>query len=113
MVERRKYPRYKFTHRVVYSDVSKTYKVRSEGKTRTEDVSRGGVRMKLNDVIDAGKTLSMRIYNSLHEDPVDAEARVVWSKKMPGDSAAAGLAFTRIGWVESDKLFKPAITDKQ
>ncbi len=107
MVERRKYHRYEVSHRVIYRDPSQAYKLRREGETETVDVSRGGVRIKLNNLITQGKILKLKIYNASHNEPVDVNARVVWVKKATSDSFVLGLAFTNIGWIESDKLFKP------
>lgn len=107
MGERRKYQRYKVSHRVTYRDSSQAYKLRREGESETVDVSRGGVRIKLNNLITKGKILNLKIYNASYNEPVNVDAKVVWVKEAAGDSFVLGLAFTNIGWIESDRLFKP------
>lgn len=107
MVERRKYQRYKVSHRVIYRDSSEAYRLRSEGETETLDVSRGGVQIKLNSLISEGKILNLKIYNASYKEPVNVDARVVWVKETTANSFMLGLAFTNIGWIESDKLFNP------
>jgi len=107
MVERRKYPRFKIAHDVCFGDASVVSKIRSEGRTQTEDVSRGGVRMKINAPVESGKVLSLKIYNKSYADPINADATVIWAKKLMNNTSMLGLSFVRIGWIESDKLFTP------
>ena len=109
MNERRKYPRYDVSHPVVYRDVLGQSDPTSEGETRTEDVSRGGVSMKINRLVEDGSVLNLKIHNTSYKKPVDADARVVWIKKTIDDVTLLGLSFTRIGWIESDKLLTPEI----
>ena len=110
-MERRKYQRYKLAHKVKYSPLSTNPESSDQGNTQTEDVSRGGVRIRCKNAMDVGKVVNLKIYNSSHKKPIDADARVVWCRKESGDSAVMGLNFTRIGWVESDKLFKPEVIE--
>ncbi len=105
MEERRKYPRYKLSHKVVYNRVSKTSGTESDGSAQTEDVSRGGMKIRVNDLIGKEGILNLKIYIPSYKDPIDAEAKVVWQKETPDNSIMLGVAFTRIGWTESDKLF--------
>ena len=109
MEDRRKYPRYDVSHSVMYCDAARDPELRNEGETTTEDVSRGGIRVKINRLIEDGKILNLKIHNSSYTEPIDADARVVWVKKTLDDMVLLGLSFTRIGWIESDKLLTPEI----
>ena len=63
MNERRKYPRYDVSHPVVYRDALGQSDPTSEGETRTEDVSRGGVSMKINRIVEDGSILNLKIHS--------------------------------------------------
>jgi len=110
MEERRKYPRFKLSHPVLYGSTAEKTESYLENTTRTEDVSRGGVRMKISPLIENGKVLTMKIHNPSCDESVEVVARVVWKRGELDDSTLAGLAFTRIGWIESDKLLRPEAT---
>ncbi|MBU0570968.1 MAG: PilZ domain-containing protein [Candidatus Omnitrophica bacterium] len=113
MQERRKYPRYDVSHPVSYCDVARDPERKSEEETKTEDVSRGGIRVKINRIIEDGRILNLKVRNSSYPEPVDADARVVWVEKTLDDEVLLGLSFTRIGWIESDKLLTPEILRTQ
>jgi len=106
MKERRKYVRIKTNYKVDYSRLSENGKVIDEGEAQTEDVSKSGACLKLDKFINEGTVLNLKIYNKLHEKPIDCSARIVWMKKERDNYFICGLDFTRIGWIESDKLFK-------
>jgi len=107
--ERRKYPRYDVSHSVVYRDLLGQSEPTSEDETRTEDVSRGGISMRMNRLVEDGSILNLKIQNASYKKPIDADARVVWIKKTMDNATLLGLSFTRIGWIESDKLLTPEI----
>ena len=111
MVERRKYPRFKISHMLKYSDAERDSSLRNEGVTRTVDVSRGGLRITRESTIPIGKILNLKIYTSPGAEPVEATGRVVWVRKVHDNSFLMGVSFTKIGWVETDKLFMPAILE--
>jgi len=113
MKERRRYPRFSFSHKVIYSDALNTYELKSDSRTITENVSRGGIRIRLGKVIEKGKIVNLKIYNSSYNEPVDADAKVVWTRKSVDEVMEAGLNFVRIGWVESDRLFKPEFAETE
>ena len=109
MEDRRKYRRYDVSYPVNYCDIAIDPELRSEGETTTEDVSRGGVRVKVKQLIESGKVLNLKIHNVSYTKPVDADARVVWVQKTLDEVVLLGLSFTRIGWIESDKLLTSEI----
>jgi c-di-GMP-binding flagellar brake protein YcgR len=109
MEERRKYPRFKISHDILYGDASISESTRNEGKSITEDVSRGGIKVKIKNSVAKGKKINVKIFNREFKEPVDAEVEVVWNENHDTDSLL-GLAFTKIGWVESDRLFLPEVS---
>ena len=60
--------------------------------------------------VGKGRILNLKIHILSRKNPIDAEARVIWEKETPDNPVMAGVAFTRIGWTESDKLFRPVIS---
>ena len=106
MEERRKYRRLGINYKVNYSRLSENGEVIDEGEAQTEDVSKGGVRLKISRFINEGTVLNLKIYNTFYEKPIDCSGRIVWMKKMTDNCFVYGLYFTRIGWIGSDKLFK-------
>lgn len=105
MEERRKYMRLSINYKVNYSRLSENGEMIDEGEAQTEDISKSGVRLKISKFIDEGVILNLKIYNTFHEKPIDCSGRIVWMKKMTDNYFVYGLDFTRIGWIESDKLF--------
>ena len=100
MEERRKYPRFDLKHDVIYKSSS------GKGKTVTDNVSRGGIKVKVEEAVDNGQNLDLSIFPFASKDPVDAVSTVVWNRKDMDDSWLMGLAFTKIGWTESDRLIE-------
>ena len=105
MEERRKYPRYKFSHKVTYGNPTEPHAVKKDALTA--NVSRGGACLRLDDEIAEGNILGLKVHTSPDQKPVNADAKVIWGRKMEDDSVMVGLAFTKIGWMESERLFKP------
>ncbi len=106
MKERRKYMRLKINYKVNYSRFSENGEMIYEGEAQTEDVSKSGVRLKISKFINEGVILNLKIYNTFYEKPIDCSGRIVWMKKMTDNYFVYGLDFTRIGWIESDKLLE-------
>jgi len=106
MEDRRKYPRYDLSHKGICDDMSQA--VLDEG-FETENVSRGGLRIKHKALIPEGRIFCVKIYNPIYDTPLDASARVIWSRKTEDGTVISGLAFTRVGWIECDKLFVPEV----
>jgi len=104
MEERRKYIRFKINYKVDCSILSENGELLYEGESQTEDVSKGGVRLKFDKFIKEGTILDLKIYNTSYKKPIDCNARIVWVKKIRDNCFACGLDFKRIGWTESDKL---------
>lgn len=109
MEERRRYPRYPLVHKVIYRSGDSGGSELS-GETKTVDVSRGGVKVKLPNTVPVNSEIHLEIFNSAYMRPIAADAKVVWLSKAGEDSYAAGLAFTRVGWLETDRLFLPEMT---
>ena len=98
--------RLKINYKVNYSRLSENGEMIDEGEAQTEDVSKSGVRLKIRKFINEGTVLNLTIYNAFYEKPIDCSGRIVWMKKMADNYFVYGLDFTRIGWIESDKLFE-------
>jgi len=106
MEERRKYPRFEVNHPVTLSEDKNTNKLRRQSKAETENVSKGGFLLRTEEPIVAEKVLNLRIYEHSSGEPVDVEAKVVWCNKKHG-SFVQGMAFTKIGWIEADRILRP------
>jgi len=104
--ERRNYVRFKINYKVDYSRLSENGELLFEGESQTEDVSKGGVRLKLDQFIKEGAILDLKIYNTSYKKPIVCNARIVWVNKERDNCFVYGLDFKRIGWTESDKLIE-------
>jgi len=104
MKERRKFVRLKINYKVDYFELNENGDLLDKGESQTEDVSKGGVRLKLDKFIKEGSILDLKIYNTSYKKPIDCNARIIWMKKMTDNCFEYGLDFTRIGWTESDRL---------
>ncbi|MBF0493889.1 MAG: PilZ domain-containing protein [Candidatus Omnitrophica bacterium] len=111
MEERRRYKRYNLNHKLVYEERSSTAStpIANRIATYTKDVSRGGVRAEMKNVPETGAVVRVEIHNNSFDNPVNADAVIIWKKHELDDSAEVGLSFKRIGWIESDRLFTPEV----
>ena len=89
----------------------------------THDVSKGGIRLVVNDiwkgfwekVVTSGAVLSLRITLHFRQKPISATAKVVWAdveKQSDFNRHTIGLEFTKVHSREADLLFRYALTKK-
>ncbi len=73
---------------------------------RTENVSRGGLLLRLSQAVSPGTALALTLHPP--HGPVSAEGEIVWTEppehKAPGESIRHGLQFTALGWSSSLSL---------
>jgi len=105
MKERRKFPRYKYSYKVLYK---KAASLLWKNETYTENVSRGGIKIKIKRLLEEGTILKLKIFNPNIGKPIRALARILWTKKgvLDSDVWSVGLIFTHIGWTDTDKLLE-------
>ncbi len=108
-MERRKFPRYNLVCKVLYK---KTSSLLWRNETYTENISLGGLKIKVKKLLEEGERLKLKIFDPSVKAPIKAEAKVIWAKKISHirNSGAIGLAFTRIGWTDTTRLLKNIAT---
>lgn len=106
MLERRKYPRFVFSHKVKYNDNPHDPLLGHEAKAKTLNVSKGGICLLTEEPLEKDDVLKLKIFCFSPWRPVTAYGRVVWSMRKNDDTFLTGLAFTRIGWTECDRLIR-------
>lgn len=82
--ERRIYPRYKTSLRIKYKTPSE------EGISWVKDISRGGVRVFLNDPFRVGTSLKIEVNLPHDSSPILVQGSVVWKQEVQED---AGISF--------------------
>ena len=92
MVERRKYPRYEYMYKVVYTTLHNPFK---RIVAASCNVSLGGIALRLRKVLGSGERLSMKIYPHKRMPAVIAEGKVVWHSE---SERRLGVQFTSIPW---------------
>lgn len=93
MIERRVYKRYKSDLEVEYT-VNDTVEIKS--RTRTVNVSEGGVCMPLNKAVRQGKKILMKIRMPTRDGEITALGKVVWKTPYEhnlADEEDAGIKF--------------------
>ena len=103
MVERRRFPRYEYAYKVLYKNGQG---LSWNNQAYTENVSRSGLRMHVHKLIEEGRLLTLKIFNPSIKEPIKVSAKVVWTAKNGAGkySGRMGLAFTHVGWTDSEKL---------
>ncbi len=73
---------------------------------RTENMSRGGLLLRLSQVLPSGTVWELTLHPA--DGPVTAEGEIVWveppEKRIPGEPVRHGLRFTALGWSRSLSL---------
>ncbi len=73
---------------------------------RTENMSRGGLLLRLSQVLPSGTVLELTLHPA--DGPVTAEGEIVWveppEKRTPSEPIRHGLRFTALGWSRSLSL---------
>ncbi len=93
MTERRRYRRYRTNVEVEY-DVDNTVEIKS--RTRTQNISEGGVCMPMNKAVKLGKKVLMKIRLPASRQEVTALGKVVWKRPVNpnlADEEDAGIKF--------------------
>jgi len=93
-----------------------TYKLKNSDRiytTYTKDISGGGIKIILPEILKVGDTIQMRIELSSPEDPVNCEGKVVWidkEERQMGDKLEeivyAGVRFTVIEDRDRERLIR-------
>jgi len=87
--ERRVFPRARFSEAVHFEDPHDAI----YGGSLSQDVSEGGIRIRINDFLPLGSELMLQIAISAGR-VVECVGRVVWIEKIPyGENYQAGVAF--------------------
>jgi len=102
-MERRKHPRFKLSYRLKLKGPDDAL---WQNRARTDDISKGGLRISADKLFAEGEMLKLKITKSYFSKPIEAEARVMWvrgeeSAKFLG---AMGLEFTHIRWTDVNRI---------
>jgi c-di-GMP-binding flagellar brake protein YcgR len=91
MKERRKYLRFPIVTNV-------KYKLLEEGDTEknclSKDLSNKGAKLLVRKKIAVGKKIKLSFYLPPDPEPVNAEGKVIWSKKSKQGQIETGIKFT-------------------
>ncbi len=104
MKEKRKYKRYNKEFDVTYSCAKGSLII--EGNAKSKDVSAGGMRIPVDEVLKVSDRLRLAINLPWRRNPIDAIAKVVWAspRLIDGEQTVerdCGLEFT---WVSAPDL---------
>jgi len=105
MSERRKYKRYTFICKVVFSP---TENLRQKVKTKSVDISLGGVGLYLKNLIKRDTNLNLSIYHPKSGESIDAKGKLVWQSSASGD-CRAGIQFTEIPYTKLKNLLTEVV----
>jgi len=101
-MEKRKFERYEYSFRVLYKKVKSLFWMK---KACTGNISRGGLKLKLKRAVPIGTILRVMIFNPFLNEPIEAEAEVVWINRNDHRPIwSAGLSFVHMRWTDSDRL---------
>ena len=92
-MEKRQYPRFAFSEPVSYQHTEGSQELGSMG----EDISQGGVRIRVNEFLPLLKILNLRLHLNNPSRVLDVKGQVVWVRELPlGETFDVGIRFLEI-----------------
>lgn len=104
MAERRNFERIPFPVEIEFSVLGKG---KVKGKTTAKDISLGGIQFQLNEKIEIGSRVALRIYLPNRFRPTTVAGEVVWIKENHTTKGfSAGVRFTQADPFDMEELLR-------
>lgn len=92
-MRKRQFPRRELTATVLWRPVGEKEEMRYATML---DISEGGMRVRCYQAVEAGDELELEFALYGDDQPIKAQARVVWRRETAGDQYEMGLEFTQL-----------------
>jgi len=107
LIDRRQFPRYKNAVKVEYSVIGND-KIKSEGVLK--NISLGGICLSVNDKLERGTILTLKVHLFKDEPPFEIKGVVAWASSLFGvtqeGTCILGIQFRDVSDFDHQKLFK-------